>query len=133
MGALGLDLAGALDSTFWATEDESGRRMSKPTAPNELIKIVLDALRKDPCSGPFWFPVTTDVAPDYYDIIDNPMDLQTLQRNLDAGLYKDSIEAFVADLELMFQNCHIYNAPDSTLVEDSVELYHHLLLRCEMM
>ena len=57
-------------------------------------------------------------VPDYYEVIKNPMgkifffliflDLQTLENNLDKGLY-NSKEKFVIDLKRIFSNAKIYN------------------------
>eukprot|EP01125_Pyxidicula_operculata_P017337 TRINITY_DN606_c2_g1_i3.p1 TRINITY_DN606_c2_g1~~TRINITY_DN606_c2_g1_i3.p1 ORF type:complete len:331 (+),score=101.60 TRINITY_DN606_c2_g1_i3:396-1388(+) len=45
---------------------------------------------------------------DYYDIIEEPMDLSTIKKKLTNHEY-DSSEAFRADFELMRDNCHKYN------------------------
>eukprot|EP00854_Cymbomonas_tetramitiformis_P006557 gene6557-7857_t len=50
-------------------------------------------------------------ALDYYKIITNPMDMQTIRNN-----FKEKYTCpsdFIADMRLMFQNCKIYNAVDS--------------------
>lgn len=51
-------------------------------------------------------------APDYADIVKNPMDLGTMQRNVRAGKYRTKA-AFARDLELIWSNCELYNSPVS--------------------
>lgn len=65
-------------------------------------------------SWPFLKPVDAVALglTDYHDIIKKPMDLGTVKKKLDAGLYK-SAEAFMAEVELVFQNCYKYNAAGS--------------------
>jgi hypothetical protein len=52
--------------------------------------------------------------PDYFDVIKNPMDLGTVQLNLNELNYQ-SIEHFAADVRLVFNNCMTYNDPESEL------------------
>lgn len=46
--------------------------------------------------------------PDYYDIIQNPIDMNTIEHNIRAEKYRD-VEDVVADYRLMFSNCRQYN------------------------
>ncbi|WFC95889.1 Transcriptional activator spt7 [Malassezia brasiliensis] len=48
-------------------------------------------------------------APDYYDVIKNPMDLGTMQKKLKSGQYKNKAQ-FQGDLDLIWDNCLLYNA-----------------------
>ncbi|KZT52907.1 hypothetical protein CALCODRAFT_501745 [Calocera cornea HHB12733] len=49
-----------------------------------------------------------DTAPDYFDVIKNPMDLSTISTRLEEGRYPDRF-AFERDFRLMIQNAHTYN------------------------
>ena len=51
---------------------------------------------------------------DYPKIVKNPMDLGTIDDKLSKGEYL-SVDAFVADVRLVFYNCRIYN-PSNTAV-----------------
>ncbi|XP_023605111.1 bromodomain testis-specific protein-like isoform X1 [Myotis lucifugus] len=65
---------------------------------------------------PFYNPV--DVAlglHNYYDIVENPMDLGTIKRKMDNQEYKDAYE-FAADVRLMFLNCYRCSPPDHEVV-----------------
>jgi hypothetical protein len=63
-------------------------------------------------SGSRWFtdpvdPVELDI-PDYFEIIKTPMDLLTVKKNLDEGVY-DGPEKFLEDVRLVFSNAVMYN------------------------
>jgi len=86
-------------------------------------------------SWPFSDPVDPQEVPDYYEIIKEPMDLQTIGLRIDAGDYYVTLEVccrpvrslaqsvtlthvfwtqiFAADFQRMFANCRVYNAPDT--------------------
>jgi bromodomain-containing factor 1 len=61
---------------------------------------------------PFLHPVDAVALniPDYHTIITHPMDISTIERNLNNGEY-DSPESFESDVRLMFNNCYRYNPP----------------------
>eukprot|EP00818_Percolomonas_sp_WS_P004932 CAMPEP_0117435312 /NCGR_PEP_ID=MMETSP0759-20121206/415_1 /TAXON_ID=63605 /ORGANISM="Percolomonas cosmopolitus, Strain WS" /LENGTH=755 /DNA_ID=CAMNT_0005226853 /DNA_START=227 /DNA_END=2490 /DNA_ORIENTATION=- len=82
---------------------------------DEYLNILYDHLYriwkeiyKHPSAWPFYKPVTEDVAPQYYDIITNPIDLSTMQRSLKNMTYTSKQE-FFNDIYLMCENCRTYN------------------------
>lgn len=91
-----------------------------PTIFRDQIKYcntMLKALRRHPDSGPFLDPVDPVAlnVPDYYNIIKNPMDLTTLQTNLNSGKYNDNPDLFIYDTRLIFSNCYTYNGINSQI------------------
>uniref|UniRef100_A0A1I8PEL3 Protein polybromo-1 n=1 Tax=Stomoxys calcitrans TaxID=35570 RepID=A0A1I8PEL3_STOCA len=58
------------------------------------------------------------IYPDYYDIIQNPIDMNTIEHNIRAEKYRD-VEDVVADYRLMFANCRQYNEEGSNIYEDA--------------
>merc|ERR1719210_2489127 len=66
---------------------------------------------------PFYQPVDVKALNlhDYHDVIKKPMDLSTVQANLDRESYK-SKEEFAADIRLIFENCATYNPPEHEVV-----------------
>ncbi|TDL22893.1 hypothetical protein BD410DRAFT_897775 [Rickenella mellea] len=59
----------------------------------------------------FLKPVSKTDYPDYYEIITNPMDLQTMLKKVKQKHYKSKRE-FQDDLELIWSNCFVYNTGD---------------------
>ncbi|KAI0351962.1 hypothetical protein OH77DRAFT_1428987 [Trametes cingulata] len=59
----------------------------------------------------FLKPVSKTEVPDYYDIISNPMDLQTMLKKVKQRQYKSKKE-FKDDLDLIWSNCFTYNATE---------------------
>jgi len=69
---------------------------------------VLWELRRIPDAWPFREPVDPEIAPDYLEKIDYPMDLLTMKERLSKGAYKD-VRVFAADFHLIVSNCKLYN------------------------
>lgn len=80
------------------------------------LGAVLKLLRKAKDAWPFQKPVQAWEAPGYYDIIKEPMDLQTMEANLDRGLYTTK-ERFLEDFERIITNCKTYNDPETIYVK----------------
>ncbi|KAG2073285.1 hypothetical protein BDR04DRAFT_1095186 [Suillus decipiens] len=59
----------------------------------------------------FLKPVAKSDYPDYYDVIVNPMDLQTMLKKVKSKQYKSKRE-FADDLDLIWTNCFTYNATE---------------------
>ena len=78
---------------------------------------LLDNFVNDPLCEIFLEPVDVEGLglTDYNDVIERPMDLQTLRENVKSGnIYKDPRD-FGRDLRLIFQNCCKYNPSSSSL------------------
>ncbi|KAJ3327695.1 Histone acetyltransferase kat2b [Blyttiomyces sp. JEL0837] len=71
---------------------------------------ILNRLREHPAAWPFQHAVDPihDGAPDYYDIITKPMHISEIEKRLTTGRY-GTVELFVEDIKLMFDNCFKYN------------------------
>ncbi|XP_053202089.1 protein polybromo-1-like isoform X2 [Panonychus citri] len=59
--------------------------------------------------------------PDYYEIIENPIDMKTIQVNVRSDQYATE-DAFIADLKQMFDNCKQYNEEGSQIYRDAETL-----------
>jgi E1A/CREB-binding protein len=100
-------------STSTAPPPEPIVRDPKIFSPEELrthLLPVWEVLVRQDESIPFRTPVDPEQLgiPDYFDIIKNPMDLQTIKDGLDQGKYKNPWE--VCDhMWLMFENAWLYN------------------------
>ncbi|XP_073752919.1 bromodomain testis-specific protein [Callorhinus ursinus] len=82
-----------------------------------LQKVVLKALWKHSFSWPFQQPVDAVKLklPDYYTIIKTPMDLNTIKKRLEHKYYVKASEC-IADFNIMFSNCYLYNKPGDDIV-----------------
>jgi len=85
------------------------------------LRQTLSTLTKDKISIPFRKPVTLAEAPNYYDVITNPMDLSTMRKKLDKGVYKHP-KQFLQDLNLICENAFHYNEKKSEVYELAEEL-----------
>jgi transcriptional activator SPT7 len=70
---------------------------------------MLKKIMADKNAYPFLAKVRRMQAPDYYNIIHRPMDLGTMHRNLKTGTYFKSKAHFLEELNLIWDNCLIYN------------------------
>ena len=100
----------------WASNTRSGQEILYPA-----LEKVLNALKGyTEHSFPFLKPVQRREAPNYYDIITNPMDLSTISKNL-KNLTYNSKQEFKTDLDLIWSNCLQYNTlPDSIYRKHSI-------------
>lgn len=69
------------------------------------INQTLNILKSYPQSHVFLYKVTKKEAPDYHLVIKNPMDLSTVQKTV-----YNSYSDFKKDLDLIWENCLVYNA-----------------------
>uniref|UniRef100_A0A0N5AVH6 Histone acetyltransferase n=1 Tax=Syphacia muris TaxID=451379 RepID=A0A0N5AVH6_9BILA len=78
------------------------------------LKPVLEKMIELDESLPFRVPVdpVTLRIPDYFQIVKEPMDLSTLSKNLEAGLYTNPRQ-FCDHMWLMFDNAWLYNKKSS--------------------
>jgi len=88
------------------TEDEL-------TILQQTFREVLIKAREHPSSWPFLTPVDKREVPDYYDIIKDPIDLETVAKRVEAGNYYITKELFLSDLKRMCDNCRIYNSQET--------------------
>lgn len=86
-----------------------------------LAEEIVETLRKHDCGRWFAEPVRKRDAPDYYDVVKQPMDFAQLRVNLKRGDYSHIAE-FVSDLALIFDNAVLYNGEKSPIARDASEL-----------
>lgn len=63
-------------------------------------------------------------VPDYFTVIEKPMDLTTIKNKLEANKYSKD-EQFIEDMALVFANCFLYNQ-DAHPVAKLVKHYYSL-------
>lgn len=75
-----------------------------------LLKDLMSSLIDHPLSVEFRKPVdhVTLGLCDYLDRVKNPMDLSTINHNLNYRFY-NTVEQMLIDIQLIWKNCKIYN------------------------
>lgn len=79
-----------------------------------ILEEILNDLRDLPDMQPFLFPVNAKKVPDYYRIIQNPMDLTTMRDKLRQRKYITRVE-FLADINLIVDNSTLYNGATNNI------------------
>ena len=100
-------------------QEIEGIRAIRHKALMKECRECLSSVRKHKYAWAFNKPVDPIALhiPDYFDIIKNPMDFGTIKEKLDKksqsnGAYSGPQE-FADDMRLVFDNCALYNTPDS--------------------
>ncbi|VDI43251.1 nucleosome-remodeling factor subunit BPTF [Mytilus galloprovincialis] len=78
----------------------------------EQLKRLVKSLQSHKMAWPFLEPVDPNEVPDYYTVIKDPMDLTTVERRIQNRHYVKLIE-FIKDITKIFDNCRLYNTPDT--------------------
>jgi bromodomain and PHD finger-containing protein 1 len=76
------------------------------------LRIVLDLVAAKDTNEIFSEPVDLEEVPDYTTVVAEPMDLSTMRKKLDDGLYPD-LTSMEKDFDLMIANCLAYNNRDT--------------------
>jgi hypothetical protein len=71
--------------------------------------------------GPFMTKPCKKTYPEYYKVVKNPIDMETINKRIKTKFYK-SLDNFAGDIKLMFENCKLYNDPASILYQDACDL-----------
>lgn len=87
-------------------------RLQVPTSVEAMVSDVIETALSNGSSWPFKEPVDVNLAPDYYQVVRNPMDLSTMKSKNAKGQYR-SLNELRSDFQLMFENCHFYNGDES--------------------
>ncbi|XP_012231076.1 transcription initiation factor TFIID subunit 1 [Linepithema humile] len=90
------------------------RRTDPVIVMSTILESILNEMRDLPDVQLFCFPVNAKVVPDYYKIVQRPMDLQTIRDNLRQKKYQ-SREEFLADVNQIVENSTLYNGAKSPL------------------
>ncbi|EDW81773.2 uncharacterized protein Dwil_GK12244 [Drosophila willistoni] len=92
----------------------ANRRRTDPVVVlSSILELILNELRSMPDVSPFLFPVNAKRVPDYYRVVTQPMDLQTMREYIRQRRYT-SREMFLEDLKQIVDNSMLYNGAQST-------------------
>ncbi|GMP39405.1 hypothetical protein CsSME_00010251 [Camellia sinensis var. sinensis] len=85
------------------------------TASLEVIKKIMKMDAAEPFNAPV-NPVALGI-PDYFDVIDTPMDFGTICSNLESGVKYMNSEDVFKDVQYIWENCYKYNNKGDYVVE----------------
>lgn len=112
-----------------ATTTPSGTKYyrfpNNPTLKKKLMaihKYLLDFTidNRQPME-PFLEKPSKKLYPDYYQIIQHPIDMITIEKNIENDRY-GTVDDIVGDYRLMFSNCRKYNEENSMIYDDANRL-----------
>ena len=86
-----------------------------------LDSVLNGKLKPLPEAWPFLKPVNKKLVKDYYNIVKNPMDLETVAKKIKAHKYHNRTE-FLHDLDLILENSIAYNGQESQFTEKAKAL-----------
>lgn len=101
------DLPGVKEAGF---TEEMKKMLNTKASLKEVLLYLCSELQNHKMAWPFLEPVNGNDVKDYYTTIKRPMDLSTIQNKILQGKYANFVE-MDADVQLMINNCYIYNAP----------------------
>lgn len=125
------DVPGLAEVHYNENDDRTIEEEEKD-AKSACFNFVIDAMLNNSASWPFKDPVGIDLAPDYYEIIKEPVDLKTMREKVRRGEYANTPD-FLRDIDLLFLNARTYNKKDTVYykmadkLEDSVRSYIEIL------
>ena len=93
------------------------KEIDMPPPKKGQMEEIIKHLHKLDKNKVFLNPVTEDIAPGYFQMIDRPMDISTIRSNLKEKKYYTSWSMFEEDLRLIYTNCQTYNGPNSPYFE----------------
>lgn len=82
---------------------------------------LLQAIASRDTADIFGEPVDVTEVPDYMDVVTQPMDLSTMRRKLESGVYY-TLDDMQADFDLMIRNCLAYNNKDTVFYRAGVRM-----------
>ncbi|PVV04696.1 hypothetical protein BB560_000795 [Smittium megazygosporum] len=117
-------------------ENSPRRNSENKTSKPQIMDIELDDYLVKKCKGilskltrkqfasPFLTPVDPIALgiPTYFDIIKHPMDFLTIKTNLSNRNYSH-VSDFLSDIQLIFDNCFLFNPPDSWVYDWGKKLH----------
>lgn len=85
------------------------------------MRLIVQKAKLHSKAWPFLQPVNLTDAPRYLDIVKKPMDLSTLEKNVNSGKYQ-TLQQFRDDMWLIFTNCIKYNGDSSVYSKHAADL-----------
>jgi Bromodomain len=92
----------------------------------DVATTVLSKMCKHDRYSVFLEAVDEKSAPDYYEVIENPMDFGQMIQKIEEGVYGTGSSAAAAlyeDFKLVFENCKMYNDDDGDVIKEGARLF----------
>ncbi|KAI0081351.1 Bromodomain-containing protein [Panus rudis PR-1116 ss-1] len=115
------DVPGLRESGWNPSMLELTKRPNGKSAEHSAMEKLLSDLQGHPLAWAFLQPVNAEEVPDYYEVIKKPMDFGTMEHKLDTNQYA-TLDDFVKDAKLVFDNCRTYNAEGSLYHKNATKL-----------
>lgn len=115
----------AIRATNWSPAmDQLAREPRHGPHFNQFRRFIYQ-LQNHKQAWPFLNPVNKDEVPDYYNVIESPMDLSTVEERLHQDQY-DIPKNLVDDIKLIFTNCKKYNDETTVYTKCAVRLEKYM-------
>ncbi|KAE8149250.1 GCN5-related histone actyltransferase [Aspergillus avenaceus] len=115
----------AIRAAGWSPDmDKLAREPRHGPHFNEL-RHFLSKMQAHKQAWPFLTPVSKDEVPDYYKVIESPMDLSTMEERLENDSYSTPKD-LVNDLKLIFSNCRKYNDATTVYAKCAIKLEKYM-------
>jgi hypothetical protein len=89
----------------------------------EVVRATITIIRKNDTYLLFQDPVTEDSAPDYFEVVKQPMDFGTMMTKVEEGRYGNSdIGRVFEDFLLVLDNCALYNDGNDEVTNEAARL-----------
>ncbi|XP_046404076.1 nucleosome-remodeling factor subunit NURF301 isoform X3 [Ischnura elegans] len=116
-----------------ASSDMNTANMRPLTAKDfEPLRKLMKQMQTHKCAWPFMEPVDPTEAPDYYKVIREPMDLQTIELRINERSY-DRLSEFIGDMTKIFDNCRYYNPRESPFYRCAETLESYFAARLKVL
>lgn len=115
-----LEIPGVKEAGWSKEMDDLAQKPKR--GPHYIAMLsVFTEMQNHPSSWPFMVPINKDEVPDYYEVIKEPMDLSSMETKLENDKY-ETMEDFVYDCKLVFNNCRQYNGESTTFYKNANKL-----------
>jgi len=108
------------------TSNRRERGSARERMPHVILADRLEQVRIDvekrPTSIPFHKKVNKRIYPGYYEIITEPIDLQTIRDKIQRYEYKTA-DSFISDFDLMKKNAVKFNGESNIIAKEANEIY----------
>ncbi|KAJ9080053.1 histone acetyltransferase [Entomophthora muscae] len=122
-------IPGLMESGYDPRKDRP-RPPPRTKAQNQMLKLVSEMSNHN-SAWPFLEPVDVTQVTDYLSLIEHPMDLSTLEQNVEANRYPTK-ESFFRDVNLIFNNARKYNAPSTPYYKSACKLEEFFTKRIKL-